>query len=217
MKIGILGAYGFLGTHLTTYYTELGNEVLKFGKGDTSLASLKECDLLIHSAAINRAPTSEEVIQGNLNITKDLIQELKLNNVKIPIKYISSIQEGNATPYGIAKLESKKLLDQYCATSRTLFESYKLPNLFGTKGKPNYNSFVNTFAYNIVHNIECTYNSNPIDLCHVSDAIKVIDNKTPNYKVYTTTVKEVYNKLNNPDNSEFDNKLTQILNYYKSL
>ena len=84
-------------------------------------------------------------------------------------------------------------------------------------GKPNYNSFVNTFAYNIVNNIKSQYNTNPISLCFVLDAIKVIDNQKNNYKLYHTNVKEVYDKLNNIGNSEFDKKLSEILDYYKNI
>lgn len=217
MKIAILGAYGFLGTHLTEYYIKRGDKVLKLGRDYKSLRILKEYELLIHCAAINRAETPEEVLKGNLDITIKLIENLNKYGIKIPIKFMSSIQEGNGTAYGTAKLKCKMLLQEYCKQNQVIFESYKLPNLFGTKGRPNYNSFVNTFAYNIANNIKCTYNSNPVNLCHVTDAIKVIDNKNADYKLYDTTVEEVYIRLNNLQTSEFDIKLKEILDYYKQL
>jgi len=215
MKIAITGAYGFLGTHLTEYYESKGDTVIKIGRGDNKSSNILNCDLLIHAAGINRAPTPEEVFKGNINITQELISGLNSLNIKIPIKYTSTISEYNDSPYGSSKLKSKGMLKEYCDVNGTKFESYSLPNLFGTKGKPNYNSFVNTFAYNIANNIKCNYNSNPISLCHVTDAIKVIDNQTKEYKMYHTTVEEIYNKLNNIGSSKLDQKLNEILNYFK--
>ena len=215
MKIAITGAYGFLGTHLTEYYKNKGDVVIKIGRNDNKSSNILGCDLLIHAAGINRAATPEDVFNGNINIAKELILGLESLNIQIPIKYISSISETDNSAYGNSKRKVKSLLQKYSYLNKTLFESYNLPNLFGTKGKPNYNSFVNTFAYNIVNNIECKYNTNPISLCHVTDAIKVIDNQTKEYKLYHTTVEEVYLKLNNIGSSELDKKLNEILNYYK--
>tara|TARA_R110001592_G_scaffold8826_2_gene47833 strand:- start:2500 stop:3159 length:660 start_codon:yes stop_codon:yes gene_type:complete len=217
MKVAIIGAYGFLGTHLTEYYENKGNSVVKIGRDNSKLNNIFDCDFLIHCAGVNRAITPEIVFQENINITEKLVFNLNKLNIKIPIKFISSIHEGNDTPYGKAKKQCKDIMNQYCVNNKVIFENYKLPNLFGTKGKPNYNSFVNTFAYNIVNNIKSQYNTNPVSLCSVLDAIKVIDNQKNKYKLYHTNVKEVYDKLNNIGNSEFDKKLSEILDYYKNI
>tara|TARA_R110000782_G_scaffold269095_1_gene366567 strand:+ start:1924 stop:3297 length:1374 start_codon:yes stop_codon:yes gene_type:complete len=203
MNIAIVGAFGFLGTHLTEYYINKGDNVVKIGK-DTDLEEIINCDFLIHCAGINRADTPKEVFMGNISITEELILGLETLKVKIPIKFISSIQEGNDTAYGKAKKQCKNIIKKYCINSGVVFENYKLPNLFGRKGKPNYNSFVNTFAYNIINNIECNYNSNPISLCYVTDAIKVIDNQVSEYKLYNTTVEKVYKILQNLNRGGFD-------------
>ena len=219
MKIAILGVNGFLGTHLTEYYTNKGDNVIKLGR-NYDITKAKGSDFLIHCAFIGgkESNTSKEIYKENIQITKTLIGELKKHNLNIPIKYISSIQEDNPNSlYGKAKKFTTKILREYCSNNNIKFENYKLPNLFGTKGKPNYNSFVNTFAYNIVNNIKSQYNTNPISLCPVSDAIKVIDNQKVKYKLYHTSVKEVYDKLNSIGNSEFDKKLSEILEYYKSI
>tara|TARA_Y100000592_G_scaffold99817_1_gene177344 strand:+ start:9845 stop:11239 length:1395 start_codon:yes stop_codon:yes gene_type:complete len=225
MKVAIFGAYGFLGTHLTDYYLNKGYDVVRIGKDD-EFEEIVNCDFLINCAGINRANTPQEVFNGNISIADDLILALELLNVKIPIKFISSIHEGNDTAYGKAKKQCKNIIKKYCDKNKVKFESYKLPNLFGTKGKPNYNSFVNTFAYNIVNGIKCNYNTNSISLCHVWDAIKVIDNQTKKYKTYDTTVENVYKTLKmlngimyngfDPYNlKDFDFELYQILVQYK--
>ena len=219
MKIAILGVNGFLGTHLTEYYTNKGDSVIKLGR-NYDITKAKGSDFLIHCAFIGgkESNTSKEIYKENIQITKTLIGELKKHNLNIPIKYISSIQEDNPNSlYGKAKKFTTKILREYCSNNNRKFENYKLPNLFGTKGKPYYNCFVYTFAYNIVNNLKSQYNTNPISLCPVSDAIKVIDNQKVKYKLYHTSVKEVYDKLNSIGNSEFDKKLSEILEYYKSI
>jgi UDP-2-acetamido-2,6-beta-L-arabino-hexul-4-ose reductase len=137
------------------------------------------------------------------------------------IKFISSVQEGNETPYGTSKLASKHIIEQYCNGVGSKFESYSLPNLYGTHGKPNYNSFVNTFAHNVINGLECKYNSNEIKLCWVYDAINVIDNQTTDYNLTTTTVSYVYFLLEGLHNQtidpmgDFSINLYNILEYYK--
>ena len=223
MKIAILGAYGFLGTHLSNYYLEKGDTVIKLGKG-YNIAEAKGCDYLIHCAFIggSKANTSKKIYKDNIEITKQLINELEKNNIKIPIKFISSIQENNSTSlYGKAKKVSYNILNKFCNEKNINLESYKLPNLFGTGGRPYYNCFVYTFAYNIINNIKSNYNKNLISLCHVSDAIKVIDNKAKDYKLVDSTVDQVYNTLEdlnknkNPKN-KFETQLYEIIEYYNN-
>lgn len=224
MKIAILGAYGFLGTHLTEYYINKGYNIIKLGK-DYDLREVKDCNFLIHCAFIGGsiANTSNIIYEENIEISKTLINKLKKYNINIPIKYISSIYEDDPKSLsGKAKRISKKLLNKYCEENNLKFENYKLPNLFGTKGKPYYNCFVYTFAYNIVNNIKSQYNTNLISLCHVSDAIKVIDNETSSFKLHHSSVDKIYqtlknlNKNKNPKNL-FEEQLYDILKYYKNL
>lgn len=222
MKVAILGAYGFLGTHLSKYYSNRGDKVIKLGKG-YDITQAKDCDYLVHCAFIGgrEANTSKEIYKQNINITKELINKLKINSINIPIKFISSIQENNSESlYGKAKKISNDILSDYCDEKNIKLESYKLPNLFGTGGKPYYNCFVYTFAYNIANNIKSEYNQNPISLCHVSDAIKVIDNKEKDYKLHHSTVDKVYNILENLNKLDyhpknlFEKQLYKILEFY---
>jgi hypothetical protein len=94
--------------------------------------------------------------------------------------------------------------------------------LYGTHGKPNYNSFVNTFAYNIVNGLECKYNDNKVSLCWVYDAIAKIDNQVEFYNTVETSPSYVYHLLKGLNDStmevmgNFSGNLLNILNYYKN-
>ena len=163
MKIAITGESGFLGYHLTQYYKWVKEyEIVKLGRNYlNNIKLLKDCDLLIHCAGVNRG---NNIYQDNILLTQDLVSTLIKNNISIDIKFTSSTQENNDSEYGNSKLESKKILQNYCKDKNTKFESYKIPNIFGPFGKPNYNSFINTFCYNISKNLPCSYNDNLVEL-----------------------------------------------------
>tara|TARA_R110000851_G_scaffold161163_3_gene304792 strand:+ start:1170 stop:2225 length:1056 start_codon:yes stop_codon:yes gene_type:complete len=194
MKIAITGETGFLGYHLTQYYTYIRKfEVIKLGRDYIdNILLLKDCDLLIHCAGVNRG---DNVYDANITLTKDLVTGLYDNDISIDIKFMSSIQEGIDSPYGNSKLTCKKILSEYCNDVNVKFESYKLPNLYGPFGKPNYNSFINTFCYNLINNVQSKYNNNIITLTYVYDAINVIDNKTNSYNEKHCNVTEIYKLL----------------------
>jgi len=222
MKIAITGEGGFLGYHLTQYYKQKA-EVVSLGRNFTeNLERARDCDFIIHAAGVNRAATDKEVYDGNIELAMILVNRLKQLDMKVNIKFISSIQEGNETPYGTSKLAAKHILETYCDEVGVQFESYTLPNLYGTHGKPNYNSFVNTFAYNIVNGLECKYNDNKVLLCWVYDAIQKIDNQVEFYNTVETTPSYVYFLLKGLHEStmevmgNFSGNLFEILNYYKN-
>lgn len=222
MKIAITGERGFLGYHLTQYYKQKA-EVISLGRNYLeNLELIKDCDFIIHAAGVNRADTDQEIYDTNVELALTLVNRLKQLNIIIPIKFISSIQESNDSLYGKAKVKAKEILSNYCNEVGVSFESYALPNLYGTHGKPNYNSFVNTFAYNIINGLECNYNNNEVNLCWVYDAIKVIDNQTTDYNLQKTRVSEVYfllkglNELTIEVMGNFSGNLFKILNYYKN-
>ena len=202
MKIAITGESGFLGYHLTQYYKWVKEyEIVKLGRNYlNNIKLLKNCDLLIHCAGINRG---NNIYQDNILLAQDLVSTLIKNNISIDIKFTSSTQENNDSEYGNSKLESKIILQNYCKDKNTKFESYKIPNIFGPFGKPNYNSFINTFCYNISKNLPCSYNDNLVELCHVYDVSKVIDNQLLDFPTVKITVKEVYNLLNSFHNDYF--------------
>ena len=195
MKIAITGEQGFLGYHLTQYYKWIKKyDVIQLGRNYLdNILLLKDCDLLIHCAGVNRGDN----VYDNILLADNLIKSLSDNQISIDIKFTSSTQEGNSSDYGKSKLKAKQMLEEYCSSVNKKFTSYKLPNLFGPFGKPNYNSFINTFCYNLSNNIKCEYNKNKVALCYVYDAIKVIDDTENEFLTSYVTVENVYKLLEN--------------------
>jgi UDP-2-acetamido-2,6-beta-L-arabino-hexul-4-ose reductase len=225
MKIAITGETGFLGYHLTQYFKyQLKYDVISLTRDyQTNIELIKTCDWLIHSAGINRNLTFS---QNNLILAKELVSLLVQHNININIAYASSVQEFYNTEYGNDKANAGKILSDYCMKIDSKFISYKLPNLFGPFSKPNYNSVVSTFCYNIINNKLCYIDDNKIDLCYVYDAIQAIslDDTNPTYITSNITIKSLHELLNQyhlkysqgiiPElNSKFD---IQLFNTYRS-
>jgi UDP-2-acetamido-2,6-beta-L-arabino-hexul-4-ose reductase len=67
--------------------------------------------------------------------------------------------------YGAGKREAEHVLHEH--------KSFRIPNVFGEFGKPNYNSFVATFAHKICNGEEPTILEDAyVRLTHVSDVVK---------------------------------------------
>lgn len=196
MKIAITGENGFLGYYLTHHFIHKKKyEVIKLGRDFlNSIDKVQHCDWLIHAAGVNRGVS---VGYQNIKITQSLVEHLLKENIKVNIGFTSSIQEDLNNDYGESKRECKRILQEYCEQVGTLFISWKLPNLFGPFGKPNYNSVVATFCHNLVNNIDSSYNTNIINLCYVVDAVDTIAEFSPNFKFNTVslTVKDLFVQL----------------------
>lgn len=152
MNILITGSNGFIGRHMCLHLTRVGHNVFKYDLGSTE-EELKEyiskCDFVIHLAGINRPLTKEEFYDGNTNFTKKVVDLIKESKRNIPIIISSSTQASLDNDYG----KSKKLAEDYLFSSSLPVYVYRLHNVFGKWIKPNYNSAVGTFCYNIANNL----------------------------------------------------------------
>ena len=181
MRILILGAKGFIGSRISTLLKRKNIEVLEFDKDNTVdelLSLLKQADYVVHLAGVNRPLTKEEFYQGNFDFTKTLVDLIKDNNLSLPIIMTSSIQAELDNDYG----KSKKMAEDYLLSSNLPCYIYRLSNIFGPRSRPNYNTVVATFAYNIAHDLPIKINdgSTIINFTYVDDVcddiISLIEN-----------------------------------------
>lgn len=177
MKILVTGAYGFLGKNLIAELHNQGyHDILKFGRehSEDDLARFtKECDLVFHLAGVNRPKNDIEFIEGNLNLTKRLLSFLKQHNNLVPVVLSSSTQAEKENTYGKSKREAELAVFQYQKETKTPVFVYRLPNLFGKWSRPNYNSVVSTFCYNIARDkaIQISDPNVVLTLCYIDDVI----------------------------------------------
>ncbi|MCI3922708.1 capsular polysaccharide biosynthesis protein CapF [Paenibacillus sp. TRM 82003] len=157
MQVLVTGAKGFIGKNLIA---ELRNrkfaDILEYGK-DTKPELLDEycskADYVLHLAGVNRPQDPSEFMEQNLGVTTEVIDSLVRHENKCPVLLASSIQAELDNPYGISKRACEAALIDHSVKNDSKILIYRLPNVFGKWCKPNYNSVVATFCYNVAHGL----------------------------------------------------------------
>ena len=169
MQVGVTGASGFLGSHLTNALHQLADfrvTALKRGSsgkfpGINKLKSFVEnLDLIYHVAGVNRGK-NEEILKGNIQATFSLLEAIrKYGKSSLRIIFTSSSQV-----YKKTKLPEKLVTETYKAEPETLFGVAKktsedlirlsgfehaiirIANVYGPGCRPEYNSVIATFCH----------------------------------------------------------------------
>lgn len=182
MKILVTGSKGFIGKNLIVELRNRGYkeilEVSRDTKPDLLYKYCKEADFVFHLAGVNRPKDQSEFMEGNFNFTYKLINILKENKNTCPIMYASSIQAEFNNPYGKSKKAAEDLLFDYSKETGAKVLIYRFPNVFGKWCRPNYNSAVATFCYNIARCLPITITdpSIKINLAYIDDVVNELIN-----------------------------------------
>ena len=180
MKILVTGSNGFIGKNLIHHLKFRNNyDVLAFNRSSSLIDlknKIKKSNFIIHLAGINRPKTEDEYFE-NVSLTKTVIKICTEEKVNIPIIYTSSSKAENKDAYGISKLNAEEILKNYNKKTQCPVFIYRLTNVFGKWCKPNYNSVVATFCYNIANNMEIKINdpNSLIKLVYIDDVVAVGD------------------------------------------
>ena len=192
MRILITGANGFVGKNLTETLknirdgkdrtqTELQVDEIYLYDIDSTAEELdnycKRADFVFNLAGVNRPQNPEEFMQGNFGFASTLLDTLKKHKNTCPVMLSSSIQatlEGRYdNDYGKSKKAGEELFFSYAKETGANVFIYRFPNLFGKWCKPNYNSVIATWCYNVANNLEITINdpSAQLELLYIDDLI----------------------------------------------
>jgi UDP-2-acetamido-2,6-beta-L-arabino-hexul-4-ose reductase len=178
MKVLVTGSNGFIGNNLRVHLSERKEiEVVTFSRDDdlSALGSkLDGVDFVFHLAGVNRPKNVEEFALGNTDLTSALCQAIIQTKRLIPIIYTSSVQAELDNPYGESKKAAEQVLINFSVQVRSPVYLFRLPNVFGKWCKPNYNSAVATFCYNIAHDLPIQINdaNAKVRLVYVDDVVK---------------------------------------------
>ena len=219
MKILVTGASGFVGKNLVETLKNLRDnkdrtrpnlkidEIYEFNK-DTDFSLLdrycKDCDFVFNLAGVNRPKDNNEFMKINFGFASTLLNTLKKNNNKCPVMLSSSIQAKLDNDYGKSKLEGEKLFFNYAKENNVKVLVYRFSNLFGKWCRPNYNSVIATWCYNIANDLEIQINDPNVELelCYIDDVIKEMldaleenEHRNDNYCYVPTTYKVTLSKI----------------------
>ena len=212
MKVLVTGSNGFIGKNLVAHLSERKDvELVLYDKEDDFSKieiNISDTDFIFHFAGINRPENNEEFYKGNSDFTKSLISLIQDKNLKIPLVITSSIQAQLDNDYGKSKKISEEAVLEYGKNAPAYI--YRLHNVFGKWCRPNYNSAVATFCYNISHDLDITVNNKNtvVELVYIDDImyefLGLLDGQEPKEKVdyyyhvaphYKKTLKEIVDLL----------------------
>lgn len=182
MNVLVIGADGFIGKNLVTYLNEVGMKITTYTRSN-SLKDLNEfvnkTDFIFHLAGENRPKDDGDFKITNVNLTKSICSAIKASRKIIPVIFTSSTQAESNNPYGKSKLEAENILKKLKKDINIPLYIYRLPGVFGKWCKPNYNSVVATFCYNISHNIPIQVDSpsTKIILVYIDDILSEFSKK----------------------------------------
>jgi UDP-2-acetamido-2,6-beta-L-arabino-hexul-4-ose reductase len=188
-RVGITGQKGFVGTHL---FNALGLFNQKYSRisfdkdffNDDNLLDefVKECDVIVHLAGMNRHNDPEVIQETNLVLAEKLVAAIKRTNSKPQIIFSSSSQEEKENPYGRSKRQARLILESGVEEVGCIFTGLIIPNVFGPFGRPYYNSVIATFCHQLNHGetpkieVDAELNLLYVDEL-VQQIIQIIDNQ----------------------------------------
>ena len=195
MKILVTGAKGFIGKNLVEALKHTEDiDILPYDIDSEQELLYKyaaECDFAVHLAGINRPLDKSEFMTGNFRFTEELLNSLKIAGNKAPVLITSSIQAELDNPYGKSKLAAERLMLEYGSETGAPVLIYRLPNVFGKWCRPNYNSAVATFCYNIARDMPITVTDPEIclTLAYIDDVVNEILDEINKFSYGTLNIK----------------------------
>lgn len=194
MNILVTGAKGFVGRNLVENLKTIQDgrnrtrpklfigEIYEYDL-DTDPAMLDvfcaKADFVFNLAGVNRPNDQAEFMKGNFGFADDLLSALRKCQNRCPVMLSSSIQATligryGQSDYGKSKLAGERLFFSYSDETGAPVLVYRFPNLFGKWCRPNYNSAVATFCYNIARGLPIHVNdpSTELELLYIEDLVE---------------------------------------------
>ena len=194
MNILITGSAGFVGKNLCYALKNIRegkdktrpnlriDEIYEYDV-DTEPELLEEycskADFVFNLAGVNRPKDQTEFMKGNFGFGSILLYTLKKHKNICPVMLSSSIQATligryGQSDYGKSKLAGEELFFDYARETGAQVLIYRFPNLFGKWCRPNYNSAVATFCYNIANDLSITVNdrATELELLYIDDLVQ---------------------------------------------
>jgi len=177
MNVLVTGAKGFIGKNMvvalrrrgdvsvTEYDLDSGEEVLAQG--------LAESDWIFHLAGVNRPSRDEEFEETNTGLTRKICGRLQGGGWAPVFVFSSSSQAARENPYGLSKRKAEEAIENWSQASGAGAAVFRLPGVFGKWSRPNYNSVVATFCYNLARDLPLSISdeNKKLNLVYIDDVV----------------------------------------------
>ena len=199
MNILITGSNGFIGKSLVKYLKiHTDHKIYEFKKND-NLNNIKniitQIDVVFHFAGINKSEEKKEFEKVNVNLTKKICEIISINP-NTTLIYASSIQVGLNNYYGNSKRDGEKICLELQNKFKNKVYILRLPGIFGSGCRPNYNSVVATFCHNTANEL----------------GIRIIN---PEKEIYLLFVEDLCEQLINLLNKKNHIRFVKLQNIHK--
>ena len=177
MNVLVTGSNGFIGKNLIIRLNELDIQVLTYTRESSTQnleGLIKDTDFVVHLAGENRPKDEKDFDVVNAGLTMSICDALRSLGKNTPIILASSTQAEFDNAYGKSKLDAEASVKMLEVDTGCPVYVYRLPGVFGKWCKPNYNSVVATFCYNISHDLPIQVN-NPdfeLSLVYIDDVVE---------------------------------------------
>ncbi len=192
MNILITGAAGFIGKNFIWNLKNIRDgkdrtrdiridDIYEYDLGSTAEELEQYCkkaDFVFHLAGVNRPKDASEFMSGNHGASVELLECLKRAGNRCPVMLSSSMQATltgrfEGSEYGKSKVAGEDAFFTYEEGTGAIVLVYRFPNVFGKWSRPNYNSAVATFCYNIARDLPIQVNdpSTELDLVYIDDLV----------------------------------------------
>jgi UDP-2-acetamido-2,6-beta-L-arabino-hexul-4-ose reductase len=136
----------------------------------------KTANAVIHLAGENRPPSASAFQTVNVGLTQRLCDSLIQQGNQAPLMLASSVQASLENPYGQSKLAAEHVAKALAVENGNQIAIFRLPGVFGKWCRPNYNSVVATFCYNIARDLSIQIHDpeKEILLVYIDDVVDAI-------------------------------------------
>ena len=178
MRVLVTGSKGFIGRNLIAHLQHRDDvEIFGYDIDNTPEQLdvwLAQADFVYHLAGVNRPKREDEFFEGNTDFTRAICQRLARRADPPPMLLSSSIQAELDNPYGRSKRLAEEAVMDYARETGARAIIYRLTNVFGKWSRPNYNTVVATFCYNIAHDLPITISdpNHEVRLIHIDDVVR---------------------------------------------
>lgn len=177
MKILVTGARGFIGKNLiVALKRRAGVDVVEYDL-DSPAGLLEEglarADVIYHLAGVNRPERVKEFTEGNFDLTRQVCDSLRRLDRTPLLLLSSSTQAALDNPYGLSKGQAEEAVFDFGRETGAPVFVFRLPGVFGKWCRPNYNSVVATFCYNVARGLPISISDSDkeIEIVYIDDVI----------------------------------------------